>query len=424
MHIFASSFEFDSMGCENVNIRKKYRLFLLGVLALCLAGAGGLNYVQLLEQIPDSYIQTEGEPMPDGISPLITEEVRADMAEASASAFAANCYTISYKYLGVFPMKETQVQVREPVYLTPGGIPIGIYLETQGVLIIGTGAVTGIDGLNHEPAINLVQGGDYICAVNGESIQEKEELIEAVNACDGQDVVLELERDGERIEVEVETVQTGAEEYKLGIWVRDNTQGIGTLTFLTEDGTFGALGHGINDVDTGILLKPSQGKLYDTTIVNIHKGEAGTPGELSGLIRYRDSFVCGTIAENTEAGIFGRSSERLGERLSGETLQVGYKQEIETGEALIRSSVSGELQDYQVEILEVHRNEEDVNKGIVLRVTDPELLELTGGIVQGMSGSPIIQNGKIVGAVTHVFVQDSTKGFGIFIENMLEHVEI
>ena len=235
--------------------------------------------------------------------------------------------------------------------------------------------------------------------------------------------MLDLERNGESIQVEVDPVQTKEGDYKLGIWVRDNTQGIGTLTFLTEDGTFGALGHGIADVDTGILLEPSGGRLYDTTIVNIHKGETGNPGELSGLIRYRDSYICGTIAENTEAGIFGQANTHLLEKLGTQTLQAGYKQEIEPGEAFIRSSISGEVKDYRVEIVEVRQNEEDVNKGIILEVTDPELLSLTGGIVQGMSGSPIIQNGKIVGAVTHVFVQDSAKGFGIFLENMLEHTE-
>ena len=406
-----------------MDLRKKYRLFLTGILVLCLIGLGVLNYVQIRDQIPDSYVQTEGEPGPDRVSFLVTEEVKADMAEASANGFASGSYTISYKYLGLIPMKETLVEVRDPVYVIPGGIPIGIYLETRGILIIGTGAVTGLDGLNYEPALRIVQGGDYIRAVNGKEISDKEELIEAVNACRGEQVVLDLDRDGERIQVKLDAVQTGEEEYKLGIWVRDNTQGIGTLTFLTEDGSFGALGHGINDVDTGILLEPSEGRLYDTTIVNIHKGEAGTPGELSGLIRYRDSFICGTIAENTEAGIFGSAADHLLEKLEAEPVQAGYKQEIEEGEAWIRSSVSGELKDYQVEIVEIHRNEEDVNKGIVLEVTDSELLELTGGIVQGMSGSPILQNGKIIGAVTHVFVQDSAKGFGIFIENMLEYVE-
>lgn len=406
-----------------MDIRKKYRLFLSGLLLLCLAGLGVLNFVQIRERIPDSYIQTEGEPIPERVSPLVSEEIRADAAEASANAFSSGSYTISYKYLGIFPMKETQVEIQEPVYVIPGGIPIGIYLETKGILIIGTGTVTGTDGLNYEPALRIVQGGDYIMAVNGQEISEKEELIELVNGCKGEEVVLDLERNGESIQVEVDPVQTKEGDYKLGIWVRDNTQGIGTLTFLTEDGTFGALGHGIADVDTGILLEPSGGRLYDTTIVNIHKGETGNPGELSGLIRYRDSYICGTIAENTEAGIFGQANTHLLEKLGTQTLQAGYKQEIEPGEAFIRSSVSGEVKDYRVEIVEVRQNEEDVNKGIILEVTDPELLSLTGGIVQGMSGSPIIQNGKIVGAVTHVFVQDSAKGFGIFLENMIEHTE-
>lgn len=406
-----------------MDIRKKYRLLLSGVLAVCLAGLGVLNFVQIRDRIPDSYIQTEGEPVPDCISPLVSEEIKADLARASANAFSSDSYTISYKYLGVFPMKETQVEVREPVSVIPGGIPIGIYLETKGILIIGTGTVTGADGLNYEPALRIVQGGDYIRAVNGQEVSEKEELIDAVNECKGEQVVLDLDRNGEAIQVKLDAVPAKDGGYKLGIWVRDNTQGIGTLTFLTEDGSFGALGHGINDSDTGVLLEPSGGKLYDTTIVNIHKGMEGTPGELSGLIRYRDSYICGTIAENTEAGIFGSANEHLIQKLDAEPLEVGYKQEVTTGEAWIRSSVSGELRDYRVEIVEIHRNEEDVNKGIILEVTDPELLALTGGIVQGMSGSPIIQNGKIVGAVTHVFVQNSAKGFGIFVENMLEHVE-
>ena len=177
-------------------------------------------------------------------------------------------------------------------------------------------------------------------------------------------------------------------------------------------------------MDTGGLLKISEGALYDTNIIDIKKGEKGTPGELSGLIRYRQELICGQLTENTTVGIFGNGEDRLYEKVDGEPLQIGYKQELQLGEAFVRSSVSGEMKDYRVEILEIHGKDEDMNKGIILKVTDPELLELTGGIVQGMSGSPIIQNGKLVGAVTHVFVQDSTKGFGVFIENMLEHVNL
>jgi stage IV sporulation protein B len=410
-------------GCGAMNY-KQYRRCLIGLLLISLAGLGVLGYEEIRDRIPDSYTQTEGEPSPVHSDFFITEEIIPGLTEASVNAYASEGYTIAYKLLGIIPLKEARVEVIKPTYVIPGGVPIGIYMETEGVLIIGTGEVTGMDGLNYEPAYRIVQRGDYIQAVNGQAISDKEELIEAVNAGGNEDVVLDLDRGGEQIQVKVEAVQTAREEYKLGIWVRDNTQGIGTLTFLTEDGKFGALGHGVNDVDTGTLLEISEGALYDTNIIDIKKGEKGTPGELSGLIRYRQELICGQLTENTPVGIFGTGEDRIYEKVEAQRLQVGYKQEIELGEAFVRSAVSGEVKDYQVEILEVHRKDEDMNKGIILKVTDPELLNLTGGIVQGMSGSPIIQNGKLVGAVTHVFVQDSTKGFGVFIENMLEHVSL
>lgn len=403
---------------------RKYRRCLIGVLLAALTGLGFLGYKELREQIPDSYTQTEGEPAPAYSNFLVTEEIKPGMAEVSANAYASGSYTIEYKLMGIIPLKEAEVQVLKPAYVIPGGIPIGIYMETKGILIIGTGEVTGIDGLTYEPAYRIVQRGDYIQAINGKPVSDKEDLMDVVNAEGEQDVILDLDRNGETIQVKVEAVKTSQEEYKLGIWVRDNTQGIGTLTFLTENGRFGALGHGVNDVDTGSLLEIAEGALYDTNIIDIKKGEKGTPGELSGLIRYRKELICGELTENTPVGIFGEGEDRLYEKLEGEPLQVGYKQEIELGEAYVRSSISGVMKDYQVEILEIHRKDEDMNKGIILKVTDPELLDLTGGIVQGMSGSPIIQNGKLVGAVTHVFVQDSTKGFGVFIENMLEHVNL
>lgn len=403
---------------------RKYRRCLIGVLLAALTGLGFLGYKELREQIPDSYTQTEGEPAPAYSNFLVTEEIKPGMAEVSANAYASGSYTIEYKLMGIIPLKEAEVQVLKPAYVIPGGIPIGIYMETKGILIIGTGEVTGIDGLTYEPAYRIVQRGDYIQAINGKTVSDKEDLIDVVNAEGEQDVILDLDRNGETIQVKVEAVKTSQEEYKLGIWVRDNTQGIGTLTFLTKNGRFGALGHGVNDVDTGSLLEIAEGALYDTNIIDIKKGEKGTPGELSGLIRYRKELICGELTENTPVGIFGEGEDRLYEKLEGEPLQVGYKQEIELGEAYVRSSISGVMKDYQVEILEIHRKDEDMNKGIILKVTDPELLDLTGGIVQGMSGSPIIQNGKLVGAVTHVFVQDSTKGFGVFIENMLEHVNL
>lgn len=403
--------------------KKWYRKCLIFILMIGFAGLISLHFREEQKRIPDSCLQTEGEAVPDYSHFPVTEEIVPNLAEASANAYASGSYAISYKYLGLIPLKEMQVEVVKPVYVTPGGIPVGIYMETNGILVLGTGKVTSMDGLNYEPAFQIVQEGDYIHAVNGQPVSEKEDLIAQIQKAGENEIILELERKGEMIEVKLEAVRADSEEYKLGIWVRDNTQGVGTLTFLTEDGCFGALGHGVNDVDTGALLELSEGKLYDTNIIEIKKGEKGSPGELSGLIRYSSDLECGKLLKNTSSGIFGIAYEHLIQKIPSESIQVAYKQEIELGEAWIRSSVNGTLRDYQVKITEVHCRDTDVNKGIVLEVTDPELLELTGGIVQGMSGSPIIQNGKLIGAVTHVFVQDSTKGFGIFIENMLEKVE-
>ena len=208
---------------------------------------------------------------------------------------------------------------------------------------------------------------------------------------------------------------------KLGIWVRSDTQGIGTMTYLDLNGRFGALGHGISDSDTGELVEISDGNLYDTRIVGIEKGSTGNPGVMSGVIYYGPGTMMGEITANTDQGIFGQVNQRLKSQITSEPIEIGFHQEVKKGKAYIRSGVSGEIKDYEIEIMKGDESNIQDNKSLVLQVTDPELLSLTGGIVQGMSGSPIIQNGKLIGAVTHVFVQDSAKGYGIFIEKMLGH---
>ena len=231
--------------------------------------------------------------------------------------------------------------------------------------------------------------------------------------------MLTVLRAEEEIELSLQPVWTEEETYKVGIWVRSDAQGIGTLTYVDSQGHFGALGHGINDIDTSTLLSLEKGTLYASTIRSVIKGTKGVPGELAGVIHYRDDAVLGTIEQNTVTGIFGTLSCSLDcFHLEG-PVEVAYKQEVQTGPAVIRSALDGTIREYEIEIEKVYLNSSDANKGMVIRVTDPELLELTGGIVQGMSGSPILQNGKLIGAVTHVFVQDSTSGYGIFIENML-----
>lgn len=330
-------------------------------------------------------------------------------------------YEVVYSLLGKIPLKTASVTVVSRKNVYAGGTPVGIYMETDGVMVVDTARVTGIDGEEYEPAANVLKAGDYIHAANGVDLETKEELIECFNQSDGKDVVLDIIRNGEGIQLKVTPVQTGDHDYKAGIWVRNDTQGIGTLTYVDESGQYGALGHGISDVDTGELLQIKKGILYNTDVISIVKGKQGSPGELAGVIHYSDGYIMGSIDKNQENGIYGviSASPQMTETM--QSYEVAYKQEVETGPATILSTVDGTCREYQIEIQEVRLNGKDINKGMVLKVTDPGLLEMTGGIVQGMSGSPIIQNGRIVGAVTHVFVNDPTKGYGIFIENMLEH---
>lgn len=329
-------------------------------------------------------------------------------------------YKISCKLFGFLQVKNIQVDVMDKKqYVRPGGTPIGIYMETAGVLAVGTGSVSGMDGLKYEPANHIIQSGDYILEINNEKVKTKKELIDFVNRNGPKEVILSVKRKQEIIQLQIKPIQTGKEEYKLGIWVRDNTQGIGTLTFVNENGEFGALGHGINDVDTNTLMELYTGKLYQSDIIDIVKGSKGNPGELTGVIHYGDEKQIGVIEENTPNGIYGKMKKEVVPQMTKEEMEICLKQDVKLGPATILSSIDGMVKEYQVEVKEIHLNDNDANKGLVIQVTDQELLEKTGGIVQGMSGSPILQEGKVIGAVTHVFVQDSTSGFGIFIENML-----
>ena len=225
------------------------------------------------------------------------------------------------------------------------------------------------------------------------------------------------------MDVKISPVEYAPSQYRLGIWVRDNVQGLGTVTFLTDKSRFGALGHGIHDTDTNVLMSISDGTVYRTSIQDIIRGTDGAPGSMEGIIVYNNYNVLGTIDKNTEAGIYG-SIEQIDELFEEQIpIETAAKEEIVTGPATIRCYIENELKEYEIQVTDIDMSGSEINKGLVIRVTDPELLEKTGGIIQGMSGSPIIQNGKLIGAVTHVFVQDSTMGYGIFIENMMSRVE-
>ena len=324
------------------------------------------------------------------------------------------------KLFGILPFKQVGIRVIEDQELIPVGVPIGIYVKTEGVLVVGTGEFRAEDGGKVSPAEHILKSGDYIMKRNGIEVQKKDDFISQTENCGGEEQILTIRRGEECYDVKVKPVRDQTGKYKIGVWVRDNAQGVGTMTYIDSRGNFGALGHGINDVDTSTLMEMNDGTLYQTEIISIQKGTAGHPGEMTGMIVYSDDRILGDITSNSVRGIFGKCNDKALALGTEEALPIGLKQEIQRGKAQILCTVDGTTRYYDIEITDIHLDHDNVNRGIELKVTDPELIALTGGIVQGMSGAPIIQNGKFVGAVTHVLVQDSTRGYGIFIENMLE----
>ncbi|MEJ8772501.1 SpoIVB peptidase [Blautia sp. HCN-1074] len=401
-----------------MNRRKKYRFFVICCLALDLLAIFWLGYKYLDRKIPDEIqiSRDSGENTED-----VTEVLSAPLVtfEKAVTVSQDGGYILPCRLLGYIPFKEVKVTPVDEQEIYVSGSTIGIYMETEGVLVIDTGEIEDQNGEMKEPAKNLVRQGDYIVSFNGEKISTKRELINDIAGLDGEEVTLEVKREGESVPVSVTPVKDTKGDYKLGIWVRDDTQGIGTLTYVDQNGRYGALGHGISDIDTAQLLNIRNGALYKAQILAINKGSKGNPGELAGFIRYDDRNILGSIEINSKNGIYGQFYKGAEDGITLKKMPVAYKQDVKTGEASVLCNVDGEVREYQAEIKRIDLNHEDTNKSFVIQITDEKLLEKTGGIVQGLSGSPVLQNGKMVGAITHVFVQDSTSGYGIFIENML-----
>lgn len=430
-----------------VKRRRIYRSFLYLALAAGIVGIVFLGYKSTYDKIPaniklkagveqtlDLKVPVNGEivKVPQNQEALTVsgqdksnipqDAIYIDLSNAvTMKAETLDSYQMNLKLFGIFPFKQVNIEVIQDMMLTPVGTPIGIYVKTEGVLVIGIGDFEGMDGSTYAPAKYLLKSGDYILKVNGEAVESKKAFMKTVEESAGEKMVLTVRRGEEEFELGIQAEKNVNGEYKVGIWIRDNAQGVGTMTFMDEKGNFGALGHGISDVDTSTLMSLQSGKLYKTEIIAIRKGSNGSPGEMTGMIEYSDKNILGEITANTMQGIFGVCNEKMTGSIGNQALPIGLKQEIKRGPAQILCSVEGEPKYYDVEIKEIYLEHENVNRGILLTVTDPELLAVTGGIVQGMSGAPIVQNGKLIGAVTHVLVQDSTSGYGIFIENMLAY---
>ena len=315
----------------------------------------------------------------------------------------------------MLPALAANAYALEAEELVPVGSAVGIELEADGVLIVGLTEVETDTGPASPAEAAGLRTGDVICSVDGRATANAAEFLTVMSSIDAGEHSVTVRRDGKELELRVTPARNREGAYQFGLWLRDSVTGIGTVTFYDPNtGTFGALGHGISDAGTGELLPFETGSITGAEVVDVIPGNPGSPGELCG--EFDRDTVLGVLNKNTDSGIFGTASlEEL-----GAPIPVAGEDEVTLGPATIRSSVNGDgVREYSVEISRIYRNATD-SRFLLLTVTDPELLEITGGIVQGMSGSPIIQNGKLIGAVTHVLISDPAKGYGISIEKMLE----
>ena len=349
-----------------------------------------------------------------------TEALNQNITVKESSTVLTNGnYEGTVKFLGAIPVKSIDVSVIKQTKVVPCGNSIGVKLFTDGIIVVDVAEFESADGKMASPCKNKnIKAGDIIKKINDTRPNKISDLSEIVSSSDGR-VSLELSRNGKTIKQTIIAKSSKDDgRYKLGLMVRDSASGIGTLTFYNPDTKkYGALGHGISDNDTGSLLPVASGEILPSSIISVEKGIPGKPGELRG------SFIgdkkIGTVSSNCDSGLFGDLQPRLLKN-KADAIEIAGKSEVKTGKAYILSNVSGnKVEKFNINILKVSHQTNSDTKGMVIKITDPRLLDITGGIVQGMSGSPIIQNDKLIGAVTHVFVNDPTRGYGIFIENML-----
>ncbi len=385
------------------------------------------SYILVIHYIPNEITIFEGENLSlktiFGIT-LYSEdevlEVSANSGEKTINKIGTETVTVSL-FDKLF-IKNVDVSVIPKTTVIPVGNIAGVKLYTNGVLVVGMSEIEGEDSKTYKPYENTgIEEGDTIVKINDNLIHSTDDLIEKVNMSNGKNIEIQYIHDEETKECSITPVKTNEEEYKLGLWVRDSAAGVGTVTFYEPSTqSFGALGHGITDIDTGDLLNIASGEFVTAKVLNIKKGEDGNPGKIQGTVEEQDTI--GEIVKNTEFGIYGKMQDISSLNIdTNKEMEVAMREEIKTGKATILCSLDNQtVKEYAIEITKIYRDNNYNNKSMEIKVTDEELIEKTGGIIQGMSGSPIIQNGKFVGAVTHVLVNSSTEGYAIFGDLMLK----
>jgi stage IV sporulation protein B len=365
--------------------------------------------------MPEQYTVTAGKSLHlNGV----VQAVNVGEKSVQKVSITGNSYRSSLRLFGVIPIKEVGIQVVDETVVMVAGTPFGIKMYTDGVLVVGFSDVNTKAGLCNPARIAGLKKGDVILSVNDESVSTNGEIREKIEASKGEEMLFRVRRDHLIFTVKFKAVLSESENrYKSGFWVRDSSAGIGTLTFYDPDSkVFGGLGHAVCDVDTDEIIPISTGEIVNAEIIDVDKGVSGSAGSLNGVI---DHQTTGYLTINAETGVFGILKNVP--QTHFETVPVAMKQQVKEGKAQIYTTVEGTTpQLYDIEIKQIRYQDASPTKNMVIQITDPKLLEKTGGIVQGMSGSPIVQNGKLIGAVTHVLVNDPKKGYGIFAENMLK----
>ena len=389
-------------------------------------------YTLVIGNIPNKMVVFQGEDISMqtlfGISvkynDLETIETSSDLKSQASLNIGNN--NINVSLFDNIPLKNVEVNVLPKTTIIPVGNIAGVKLYTNGVLVVGMSEIEGRDNKKYKPYESSgIKEGDTIIKIDEHEIESTNDLVKTINMSNGKEVKVKYLHDEETRECSMTPIETSSKEYKLGLWVRDSAAGVGTVTFY-EPSTriFGALGHGITDIDTNELINISSGEFITTRILNITKGESGLPGKIQGTIENQKNI--GVISKNSKFGIYGKVDNLASLNLdTSKEMKVALRDEINNGKATILCSLDNDKpKEYEIEIKKIYKENNYDNKSMKIKVTDDRLIEKTGGIIQGMSGAPIIQNGKFIGAVTHVLVNEPQEGYAVFGDMMLKQSKI
>ena len=388
------------------NLKKLIKKLLLVFFLLII-----YSYTLVITNLPDELVVFEGETIFMktllGLNIKLNDETIETSSNSSQSLTKqAGKSTLEVSLFDSINIKNVNVDVLPKTTVIPVGNIAGVKLYTNGVLVVGMSEIEGYDNKKYKPYENKgIKEGDTIVKIDEKLINSTEDLIETVNNSQGRDIKVQYIHQEETKECSISPVKTSNSQYKLGLWVRDSAAGVGTVSFYEPTSkTFGALGHGITDIDTNELINIASGEFVTTRILNITKGESGNPGKIQGTVENQTNI--GKIYKNSKFGIYGKVDNISSLNIdTSKEMEVALREEIKTGKATILCSLDNQQpQEYEIEIEKINKENNYDNKSMQIKITDQKLLEKTGGIIQGMSGSPVIQNGKFVGAVTHVFV--------------------